>query len=89
MGQSQHVKYLQIIHRYFSKVKDETFSDIQLSNDLNKISKWNLQQKMCLNPDPSKQAIEIYFSHKHDENYRHLCLMTPRYNSLLARNIQD
>ena len=49
-----------------SKVKDETFSDIQLNNDLNKISKWAFQRKMLFNPDPSKQAIEICFSHKRD-----------------------
>ena len=48
----------------FSKVKDKTFSDTQLSNDLNKISKWAFQWKMLLNPDPSKQAIEICFSYK-------------------------
>ena len=45
----------------FSKVKDATFSDTQLNNDLNKISKWAFQWKMLFNPDPSKQAIEICF----------------------------
>ena len=54
----------------FSKVKDATFSDTQLNNELNKISKWAFQWKMLFNPDPSKQAIEICFSHKRDnENY--------------------
>ena len=54
----------------FSKVKGATFSDTQLNNDLNKISKWAFQWKMLFNPDPSKQAIEICFSHKCDnENY--------------------
>ena len=54
----------------FSKVKDETFSDTQLNNDLNKISKWAFQWKMLFNPDRSKQAIEICFSIKRDnENY--------------------
>ena len=42
-------------------VKDATFSDTQLNNDLNKISKWAFQWKMLFNPDPSKQAIEICF----------------------------
>ena len=50
----------------FSKVKDETFSDTQLNKDLNKISKWTFQWKMLFNPDPSKQAIETWFSHKCD-----------------------
>ena len=54
----------------FSKVKDTTFSDTQLNKDLNKISKWAFQWNMLFNPDPSKQAIEICFSHKRDnENY--------------------
>ena len=48
----------------FSKVKDETFSDTQLNNDLNKISKWAFQWKMLFNSDCNKQAIEICFSHK-------------------------
>ena len=53
-----------------SKVKDETFSDIQLNNNLNKISKWAFQRKMLFNPDPSNQAIEICFSHiRGNENY--------------------
>ena len=54
----------------FSKVKDETSSDTQLNNDLNKISKWAFQWKMLLNPNPSKKAIEICFSHKREyKNY--------------------
>ena len=50
----------------FSEVKDATVSHTQLINDLNKISKWAFQWKMLFNPDPSKQAIEIRFSHKRD-----------------------
>ena len=50
----------------FSEVKDATVSHTQLNNDLNKISKWAFQWKMLFNPDPSKQAIEICFSHKRD-----------------------
>ena len=54
----------------FSKVKDETSSDTQLNNDLNKISKSAFQGKMLFNPDPSNQAIEICFSHKpENKNY--------------------
>ena len=54
----------------FSKVKDATFSNTKLNNDLNKISKWAFQWKIFLNPDPSKQAIGICFSRKRDnENY--------------------
>ena len=50
----------------FSEVKDATVSHTQLNNDLNKISKLAFQWKMLFNPDPSKQAIEICFSHKRD-----------------------
>ena len=50
----------------FSEVKDATVSHTQLNNDLNKLSKCAFQWKMLFNPDPSKQAIEISFSHKRD-----------------------
>ena len=53
-----------------SKVKDEAFSDTQLNNDFNKITNSAFQWKMLFNPDPSKKAIEICFSHKCDnENH--------------------
>ena len=57
MEQDQYVKYTPL----FSKVKDAAFSDTQLNNDLNKVSKWAFQWKILFNPDPSKQAIEIFF----------------------------
>ena len=44
-----------------SKVKDTTFSDTQLNNDLNRISKWAFQWKMLFNPDHSKQVLEMFF----------------------------
>ena len=73
-----------------SKVKSATFLDTQLlNNDLNKISKWAFQWNMLFNPDPSKQAIEICFSHKCDKITLHWCLMTSRCKSLIARNIKD
>ena len=50
----------------FSEVKGATVSHTQINNDLNKISKWAFQWKMLFSPDPSKQAIEICFSHKRD-----------------------
>ena len=53
----------------FSKVKIK-LSDIELNNYLNKISKWAFQWKISFNPDPSKQAMAICFSHKRDnEDY--------------------
>ena len=54
----------------FSKVNDENNSNSQLNSDLAKISKWAFQWKMSFNPDPKKQAIEVYFSNKRDKgNY--------------------
>ena len=36
----------------------------KLQHDLNLISEWARQWKMSFNPDPTKQAEEILFSHK-------------------------
>ena len=55
-----------MISHFFQKLKTKPYFDTQLNNDLNKISKWAFQWKMLFNPDPSKQAIEISFSHKRD-----------------------
>ena len=35
-----------------------------LNNDLKKIGEWAFQWKMNFNPDPTKQAQELIFSHK-------------------------
>ena len=68
--------------------KDETFTHTQLNYNLNKISKWPFQWKMLFNPDPSKQAMEICFSHKRDNKiFPSLMLNNTKSNSLLARNI--
>ena len=48
----------------FSIVKDEQLSCDQLNRDLNKISEWAHQWKMSFNPDPSKQAVEVYFTRR-------------------------
>ena len=48
----------------FSLVRDINTSAAHLNNDLMKISNWALQWKMSFNPDPSKQAQEVIFSHK-------------------------
>lgn len=46
---------------FFSKIKDKTFSNIQLNNYLNKVSKRAFQWMMLFKPDPSKQALEYVF----------------------------
>ena len=57
----------------FSKVIDKSKSNSQLNSDLAKISKWAFQWKISFNPDPNKQAIEVCFSNKRDnENYQPL-----------------
>lgn len=48
----------------FSVVLDPLQSSNILNDDLRKISEWASQWKMSFNPDPTKQAIEIYFSKK-------------------------
>ena len=48
----------------FIKVRDIEESQTQLMEDLDKITSWARQWKMEFNPDLSKQAIEVIFSHK-------------------------
>ena len=50
----------------FSNVFDKNTSQNTLSNDLSTISEWAFQWKMLLNPDPNKQANEVYFSRKYN-----------------------
>ena len=61
MAQNQYVKYLQMKHPFFQKLKKKLFLILN-SN------KWAFQWKVLFNPDPSKQAIEIRFSHKCDND---------------------
>ena len=49
---------------FFSVVKNVDASNIDLNNDLKKISKWAFQWKMNFNPDPTKKAQELIFSCK-------------------------
>ena len=48
----------------FVKVRDVEDTQVQLMDDLGKITNWARQWKMEFNPDISKQAIEVIFSHK-------------------------
>ena len=45
-------------------IHNATQSSNELNDDLEKISNWAYQWKMIFNPDKSKQAQEIIFSHK-------------------------
>ena len=53
----------------FSIVHDLNVSANDLNHDLKKINDWTYQWKMNFNPDPSKQAQEIIFSRKTQENF--------------------
>ena len=48
----------------FSLIVDQLRCSIELNSDMLKISEWAHQWKMSFNPDPSKQAVEVYFSRK-------------------------
>ena len=48
--------------RLFLKVFDKDKSQRDVSNGLSIISEWTFQWKMQFNPDPNKQANEVYFS---------------------------
>ena len=50
----------------FSKAINKKKSEIERNKDLKLISQWVYQWKMLFNPDPTKQATEVFFSHKRD-----------------------
>ena len=58
------VKFFAYDSFLFSLIVDKIRCSIELNNDLLKISEWAHQWKMSFNPDPSKQAVEVYFSRK-------------------------
>ena len=57
----------------FSKVKDKNCSTAELNKCLKTMiqkSNFAFQWKMLFNPDPNKQAVEIFFSKKYEkDNY--------------------
>ena len=57
------VKYLWMIS-IFSNVFDKDKSQRDLKNDLSIVSGWAYYWKIKFNPDPNKQANEVYFSRK-------------------------
>ena len=48
----------------FSVVHDSSSSSLSLNEDLSKSSQWGYKWKKLFNPDASKQAQKIVFSHK-------------------------
>ena len=52
----------------FSKINDIDTSNIDISNDLFKISRWACQWKMSFNLDINKEAAEVYFSQRREQS---------------------
>ena len=48
----------------FSLILDHIRCSIELNSDMQKVSEWAHQWKMSFNPDPSKQAVEVYFTRR-------------------------
>ena len=53
-------------HRFFELLRKH--SQNNLNSDLKKVSEWAHQWKMLFNSDPRKQAMEVYFSRKLNQN---------------------
>ena len=58
---------MEIIRHYSRKLMIDT-SNIDINNDLVKISRWAYQWKMSFNPDINKQATEVYFSQRREKS---------------------
>ena len=52
----------------FSKINDIDTSNIDINNDLVKISRWSYQWKLSFNPDINKQATEVYFCQRREKS---------------------
>ena len=63
-GIKSKVKFFADDTSLFSIVKDPIISAEELNHDLHLISQWAFQWKMSFNPDPTKPAEEVIFSHK-------------------------
>ena len=63
-GIASSVKFFADDTSIFSIVRDPIVSAEVLNRDLDQISRWAYQWKMSFNPDPTKPAEEVLFSHK-------------------------
>ena len=66
-GIKSQIKFFADDTSLYSVVKDPMISAAELQHDLDIISEWENQWKMSFNPDPTKPAEEILFSHKTSE----------------------
>lgn len=58
------LSYLETIYLLFSVIHDRQTSANDLNKNLEAIHNWVFQCKMNFNPNPTKQAQEVIFSHK-------------------------
>ena len=69
----------------FSILNDRNRSAEELNHDLQLISRWAFQWKMSFNPDPTKPAEEVIFSHK-----RHPCIHPPLFfNDIEVKQVNE
>ena len=66
-GIKSNVKFFADDTSLFSIVTNPILSASELNSDLKHIEKWAHQWKMSFNPDPTKQAIEMLFSRKRNQ----------------------
>ena len=62
MGIKSQVKFFADDASLFSIVHDPIIPAKDLNDDLTLISQWAHQWKMSFNPDPNKQAVQVFFS---------------------------
>ena len=75
-----------MIHHFFLKGVNKKKSEIGPNKDLKQISEWAYQWKTLFNPDRTKQATEVGFSHKRD-NVPYEPLIITKHNLNLLKNI--
>ena len=74
----------------FSVVHDIATSSCDLNYDLNRVREWAFQWKMSFNPEPSKQAQEVIFTHKlQKKDYPHYILMTVPWKKPVRKSILE
>ena len=63
-GLSSNTKFFADDTFLFSIIHDSVITTSELNSDLARIKQWVFQWKMSFNPDPKKQAQEVFFSRK-------------------------
>ena len=58
------LSFLLMILLFFSVIHDSVITTSELNSDLTRMKQWTFQWNMSFNPDPNKQAQEVFFSRK-------------------------